>query len=108
MAFPEGTVLFTRDGTKMGNAIIRRRLDGPEIKKLASSLLTYLTDTGQDMYEVVTDFGNVCRLSTNEINELYLAGPKQDFMVWHTERWERILDLNELVYGHQTRIRPGS
>ena len=101
-----GTILYTKDGSKMGNAIIRRVVPNNEIKDFAPSLLGYLAQTNQYLYEIVTDFGNVTRLSTNEINEMYLVGPQQNFLEWHCARWEKILDLNELVYGHDRRVNP--
>lgn len=101
-----GTILYTKDGSKISNAIIRRVIPNNEIRGFAPSLLSYLAETQQYLYEVVTDFGNITRLSTNEINEFYLVGPKQDFLEWHYARWEKILDLNELVYGHNRRVNP--
>ena len=101
-----GTILHTKDGTKMGNAIIRRVVPNSEIRAFAPSLLDWLAKSNQYLYEVVTDFGNITRLSTNEINELYLVGEKRNFLEWHCDRWEKILDLNELVYGHDNRLTP--
>lgn len=102
----QGTILITKDGTITGNAIIFRKFGKVEINKIASSLLYYLESTQQDLYEVITDFGNISKLSTNEINEQYFIGDKINFHEWHCARWEKIIKLNEIVYGHESRLTP--
>ena len=78
-------VLYTKDGTKTGNAILVREIHPEDLKDIPC-LNTYLADTGQKLYWVETDFGNSMRLSTNEINEQYLYGPEQNYYEWYHTR----------------------
>lgn len=55
--------LFTRDGRRIGNAIIIREVQPhPEAAH-------YFTKTGQKLWLIETDFGNQLRFSDNEIEE---------------------------------------
>ena len=51
----EGAVLCTLDGTKVSNAIVSKVID--------------------DLYYVITDFGNMLRFTEQEIFELYIISP---------------------------------
>lgn len=55
--------LFTRDGRRMGNAIIIEETRPPQ------AAAEYLAKTGQKMWLIETDFGNYLRLTDNEIDE---------------------------------------
>ena len=62
--------LFTRDGTKTGNAII----------------VCY--DEGCDNYLIETDFGNTMKLNRKEIDELFTLGRPQDYDTWREDRYK--------------------
>lgn len=51
----EGAVLCTLDGTKVSNAIVAKVID--------------------DLYYVITDYGNMLRFTEQEIFELYIISP---------------------------------
>jgi len=78
-------ILYTKDGTKSGNAILIRQIEPTELKDIPC-LNTYLADTGQKLYWVETDFGNNMRLSTNEINEQFVFGPHRNYNDWLRDR----------------------
>lgn len=92
-----GQILYTKDGSKTGNGIIRREFTPAEIKHMAPCLAGYLDRTNQRLFEVITDFGNIARFCTNEINEMYLFGPVDEFAMWHAARWDLITKLNEHI-----------
>lgn len=70
--------LFTRDGRRMGNAIIIEEVTPPP------AAAEYLAKTGQKMWLIETDFGNRVRLTDNEIDEHFY----------------RLDELNELQQAH--------
>jgi hypothetical protein len=76
-----GVTLFTRDGSQMGNAIIIA-----EVQPFNASLTLYLKKTDQKMWLIETDFGNRCKLSTNELNELFKLGRQQNYDKWFDDR----------------------
>lgn len=94
-------VLLTRDGRKMGNAIIIREV-APH-----PAAAEYLLKTGQKMFLIETDFGNQCRLSSNEISELFYDADelreahawanRANYPQWHKDRHRAI---------NQTRVEP--
>ena len=53
----EGAVLCTLDGNKVSNAIVEKVID--------------------DLYYVITDYGNMLRFTEQEIFELYIISPDQ-------------------------------
>lgn len=59
-----GRQLATRDGRKLGNAVIT----GFESKTYANDPARYV------LYHVRTDAGNVCKMSEAEVNECYYLG----------------------------------
>ena len=51
----EGSILCTLDGTKVSNAIVSKVID--------------------DLYYIITDFGNVLRFTKQEVFEFYIISP---------------------------------
>ena len=66
-------VLHTKDGSKVGNAI----LYGAELSRYVKGTVLNLVET---------DFGNRMKLSNNELHELYTVGPERDYEQWKTDR----------------------
>lgn len=88
-------VLYTRDGTKRGNAIIRREIPLTEMCELSR---TYHEETGIKLWEVVTDFGNIMRLNDQEITRMYMTGPNIPFLVWLNDRRALAAQLEIKIY----------
>lgn len=80
---PVGLRLFTKDGRKIGNAIIRMRH-------------TEWSDGGSTRYEVETEFGIVHSMSSPEIRDLFHLDLQDGLQVllepsdWRRERLENI------------------
>lgn len=83
-----GTILFTKNGSHTGNAILIRELTPDDLENLKLPVSDYLKKTGQSLFEVETDFGNICRFSSNELSELYTPGPQRDYEEWLSDRKE--------------------
>ncbi len=81
-----GVLLATLDGSKMGNGIV--------IKEISPhpSAAKYLAATNQKMWLIQTDFGNICRLSDNEIHEFYGLSWQSDYDEWWDARLALIKD----------------
>lgn len=60
-----GTILYTRDSHRFGNAIIKCKCP-----------------TSIEFYEVVTDFGNTLKLERHEIEDRYEIGPVRSYTGW--------------------------
>lgn len=60
----KGTVLFTKDGRRIGNGIILRKC------KIFDTI---------NAYRIKTDYGNVLTLTKNEINELFYVDENFDW-----------------------------
>jgi hypothetical protein len=54
----EGIILFTKDGRKIGNAIVIQ-------ERLWENFCDF------NSYKIKTDFGNICWLTEDEIDELF-------------------------------------
>lgn len=64
-----GTILYTKDGRKIGNAIVRD--------------VFYRSSSETVFYVLVTDFGNQVVFNFNEINEsFYISKDIQDYIDW--------------------------
>ena len=74
-----GTILQTKDGRKIGNAII---ISVEEIK------IRYRTKDERitTLYRMETDFGNTFKMIRAEIDELFYIGLKTDIDRWRTDR----------------------
>lgn len=73
-----GTLLYTKDGRKSGNAIVTgsRHMEG----------------AGELVFDVETDFGNHSVLISSEIEELYHTGPKVEIEQWRQARTMKLRD----------------
>lgn len=60
-----GVQLCTKDGRRMGNAVVTGQ---------RTATWAYKDGTVPEIYEVVTDVGNKMRLTTNEVDELFYIG----------------------------------
>jgi hypothetical protein len=82
MKLDVGQLLCTKDGRKVGNAII------------TGNFRSYNTK----FYRVVTDFGNYCELTKQEIKRLFWLGPVNfDGM---KERYKDQLELVSNMWDH--------
>ena len=77
-----GVTLFTRDGSRIGNAIVVKEAETPE------ELRGCLKKTGQKLWLLETDFGNNLRYSDNEIHEVFKLGYVQSHLEWTMDRRE--------------------
>lgn len=75
-----GTILYTRNPHKFGNAIIKCRCP-----------------TSIEFYEVVTDFGNTLKLERHEVEDRYELGPVRSYHHWlndsyllHKKRYQEL------------------
>ena len=66
-------VLYTKDGSRVGNAI----LYGTELSRFVKGTVLNLVET---------DFGNRMKLNNNELEELYTVGPERDYDQWKYDR----------------------
>ncbi|MEA3212451.1 MAG: hypothetical protein QOE70_5508 [Chthoniobacter sp.] len=67
----KGTQLHTRDGRKVGNAIVTRRKRHPVLGRL---------------YAIETDFGNTAKLTLRELHELFHVGKRTNLKRWRSDR----------------------
>ncbi len=67
------SVLWTRDGSKVGNGIIY----GVANSTYRPTVLLYLVET---------DFGNRMRLTQGELEAYYVVGPERDYAKWKADR----------------------
>lgn len=63
MKLEQGTILYTKDGRKIGNAVIIQIENSPAIPELGI------------LATIMTDFGNVATLTTREIEGVFYIGP---------------------------------
>lgn len=91
-----GVQLQTKDGSLMGNAIIMKRITNE--KDMAPSTPDYLELTDQRLWLVQTDFGNIMRVTDNEISVLFNLGWVSDYDRWFDARLELIRQAVE-KYG---------
>lgn len=68
--------LVTKDGRKVGNAILYRIETDARLGKL---------------YSVETDFGNHMRLTKRELAEMFSLGLRTDYIRWRNDRYVRSL-----------------
>lgn len=73
MTYLKGTLLHTKDGSKVGNAII--------IDVLSS------IETSNDVFAVHTDFGNTSFYTKEEVDELYNISSIVDVETWQRDRF---------------------
>lgn len=73
-----GTILHTKDGGNIGNAIICSK---SEIKQLVPRV---------EVWELETDFGNRCRFTESEILAWFNVGPTVDLEKWRSDRLQLI------------------
>ena len=76
-------ILHTKDGRKRSNAIIKDGEDYSPVDGVDGSI-----------YIVETDFGNILRLTWEEIEQSYTIGPVRDYRNWRESR-QRAIDTNE-------------
>lgn len=69
-----GVTLFTRDGSKIGNAIVIRALHGKDSQH----------------WLIETDYGNQCTFSEREIDDWFTLGVKSNHDMWWDNRLYRI------------------
>ncbi len=69
-------VLHTKDGSRVGNAIIY----GGDVRYFEAK------PGPLHIFLVETDFGNKMRLTWNEINELFTISHVEDYQLWKQER----------------------
>jgi hypothetical protein len=60
---PDGTVLFTRDGSNVGNAVILSQAVDEQMPNLGT------------IYKIQTDFGNTTALTLSEVMDAFTIGP---------------------------------
>jgi hypothetical protein len=82
--------LFTRNGAKIGNAMVIR-----EVKASSEAMAEFLLAKGEKLWLIETDFGNRVRMSNSEINSLFTLGYLRDHDRW----WE---DRLAIIKHHQT------
>lgn len=82
----KGTVLFTKDGTKIGNAIIIS--DDIHRMQFINGRICEVT-----YYTIVTNYGNVSTLNEERILELFTVGDKSCLKT-HFECQKRVLERN--------------
>lgn len=92
-----GMALATKDGQAVGNGFI---VD-VEVKTLTYQklILNEVVTEVLTLYYVVTDFGNVMKLTHNEVLELY------DVADWWCEMEESQLNNERVMFDHRSFIR---
>lgn len=73
--------LFTKDSSRMGNAIIIR-----EVEPSNQSMKDYLK--GRPLWLIETDFGNRFRYTDREIDEAFHRGIHCSYEQWKSDREE--------------------
>lgn len=101
-------ILLTKDSTRMGNAIIRRIIPMEEVATYSKGYADYLIEKKYQLFEVITDFGNMSRMNTAEVNECFLYGEERSFDEWWANRWEKTMDRQTDFYGPPEEQRPPS
>jgi hypothetical protein len=75
--YAPGVTLLTRDGFKIGNAIIVKEAKGH-------------TEGKTRLWLIETDFGNRCKMTTSALDELFTLGYIRDYDQWWEDRIEAI------------------
>jgi hypothetical protein len=73
MTLVKGTLLYTKNGAEIGNAII-------------IDVLTVIK-SGEDCFAVHTDFGNTTFLSKREIDDFFVIGSVTNLEMWQRDRF---------------------
>lgn len=81
-----GRILYTRDGSKIGNAIIKKVLSPHDMLSHPQLASSWAAREGITLYEVETDFGNTCRFIESEIRSLFTLGNISKYTRWSTDR----------------------
>jgi hypothetical protein len=95
-----GVTLFTKDGRRLGNAIIVKEVEPDYYAKLGG-LVEHLELTNQKLWLLETDFGNQMRLSDNEILEAYDLGYKSNYILWWSNRQDLIMTQSFHMSGRE-------
>lgn len=74
---PVGRILYTKDGTLFGNAI----LYATEPSKYQEGVTLNICET---------DFGNRMKLTAQEINDHFVIGPERSYEQWKSDRADAV------------------
>jgi hypothetical protein len=78
---PIGRLLWTKDGSLFGNAII-----------YATEPSKYVE--GQTLNLCETDFGNRMKLTAKEIDDHFIIGPERSYAQWLSDRADTLMNNN--------------
>jgi hypothetical protein len=90
-----GVTLFTKDGAKIGNAILVQKIGQTRDWKTVYSAGGIAMGSPKtvdliDVWLIETDFGNQTRMSEKEIRTLFTLGRPGNYIRWLGERYELI------------------
>lgn len=95
-----GVTLATRDGLQIGNAIVIQ-----EVQPRTSLIKDLLAAKDQKFWLIETDFGNRCRLSDGEINQLFVLGKQNNYDCWWDDRATTIQASLQKDFGNDDSNR---
>lgn len=81
-----GRILYTRDGSEIGNAIIKKVISPADMLKHPHLASSWAMKENITLYEVETDFGNTIRFMESEIRSLFTLGKISNYTRWSTDR----------------------